>query len=114
MASRRNENNVASGWWSDTFWFAGVAMFVVELSAGLDYVRAQLASIVPTCLGNVPVLAFAGWNIAESAFWNRGQLEATLCIMPLVTLPFVLLVLAISMKQRTEFTCQQRQQESAD
>ena len=103
MASKRDENIAGSRRWSDAFWFAGIAMFVLELSAGLDYVQAQLAAIVPSFLGNLPVLAFAGWNLAESAFWNRGQLEASLRIMPFVTLPFVLLALAVSMKQRTAF-----------
>jgi hypothetical protein len=103
MASKRKESGEGSRRWGGAFWFAGVAMFVVELGAGLDYVQAQLAAIVPSFLGNVPVLAFAGWNIAESAFWNRGHLETTLRIMPFVTLPFVLLGLAVSMKQRTGF-----------
>jgi hypothetical protein len=101
MASTRNKNGQRSGPWGDAFWFAGVAMFVVELGAGLDYVQAQLAAIVPSFLGNVPVLALAGWQIIENAFWNFGQLEATLRIMPFVTLPFVLLGLAVSMKQKS-------------
>ena len=68
--------------------------------------QAQLAAIVPSFLGNVPVLAFAGWNIAESVFWNRQHLEAMLRIMPFATLPFVLLALAFSMKQRAGFARQ--------
>jgi hypothetical protein len=110
MASKWSESVAGSTRWSETFWFAGVAMFVVELGAGLDYVQSQLAAIVPTFLGNVPVLAFAGWDLAESAFWNRGQLEVTLRVMPFVTLPFVLLALAISMKQRTDFARQHNAQ----
>jgi hypothetical protein len=106
MAGKRYENIGGGERWSGAFWFAGVAMFVVELGAGLDYVQAQLAAIVPSFLGNVPVLAFAGWNIAESVFWNRQHLEAMLRIMPFATLPFVLLALAFSMKQRAGFARQ--------
>lgn len=101
MASKGNKNGQVSGPWCEAFWFAGIAMFVVELGAGLDYVRAQLAAIVPSFLENVPVLAFAGWQIVESEFWNFGQLEATFRIVPFVTLPFVLLGLAVSMKQKS-------------
>ena len=107
MAEKRYENIAGGAQWSGAVWFAGVAMFVVELGAGLDYVRAQLAAIVPSFLGNVPVLAFAGWNLAESVFWNRQQLQAMLRIMPFATLPFVLLALAFSMKQRTGLGRQQ-------
>jgi hypothetical protein len=101
MAGKRNKNGQVGGSWGEAFWFAGIAMFVVELGAGLDYVRAQLAAIVPSFLENVPVLAFAGWQIVESEFWNFGQLEATFRIVPFVTLPFVLLGLAVSMKQKS-------------
>jgi hypothetical protein len=107
MAGKRYENIAGGAQWSGAIWFAGVAMFVVELGAGLDYVQAQLAAIVPSILGNLPVLAFAGWNIAESVFWNRQQLEAMLRIMPFATLPFVMLALAFSMRQRTSFARQQ-------
>jgi len=106
MASEHSERKVDTrrNWWSGSFWFAGIALFVVELGAGLDYVHAQLAAIAPNFLGDLPVASLAAWKIAESAFWNCGQLEATFRTIPFATVPFLLLGIAFSMKQKTSFS----------
>src|SRR5208283_969501 len=72
MASERSERNADSrrNWWIGAFWFASVALFVVELASGLDYVHAQLAAIAPDFLGDLPVASLAAWKIVETAFWN--------------------------------------------
>jgi hypothetical protein len=102
MASERKEDT-RRNWWIGAFWFAGVALFVVELGAGLDYVHAQLAALAPNFLGELPIASLAVWKIAESAFWNCGQLEATFRAIPFATLPFLLLGVALSMKQKMAF-----------
>jgi len=86
------------------FWFAGVGLFMVELNAGLDYVQARLAALVPDFLGCLPAFGLAAWRVAESAFWKCGQLEAAFRLMPFVTLPFVLVLLALSMKDKIRFS----------
>jgi hypothetical protein len=103
MASERKED-ARRNWWIGAFWFAGIALFVVELGAGLDYVHAQLAAMAPNFLGDLPVASLAAWKIAESAFWNCGQLEATFRTIPFATLPFLLLGVALSMKQKMAFS----------
>jgi hypothetical protein len=103
MASERKADTRRNRWIA-TFWFAGVALFVVELGAGLDYVHAQLAAMAPNFLGDLPVASLAVWKIAESAFWNCGQLEATFRTIPFATLPFLLLAVVLCMKQKVAFS----------
>jgi hypothetical protein len=103
MARERKEDT-RRNWWIGAFWFAGIALFMMELGAGLDYVHAQFAAIAPNFLGDLPVASLAAWKIVESAFWNCGQLEATFRTIPFATLPFLLLGVALSMKQKTSFS----------
>jgi len=102
MVSERQVNRKQSGNWTGAFWFTGVAMFMVEWNAGLDYVQARLAALAPNFLGCLPGAGLAAWRMAEGAFWNCGQLEAVFRTMPLVTLPFVLVLLGLAMKEKTE------------
>lgn len=108
MTGDRQENSKWSGWWIGAFWFAGVAMFVVEWNAGLEYVQARLADMAPAFLGYLPALALAALKLGDSAFWNLGHLEATFQVMPLVTIPFLLLGLGVSMKDKIVFAGRQR------
>lgn len=80
------------------FWIAGVLLFMMELSAGLDYVEARLENLAPNFLDTVPAWGLAAWKLAEAMFWHSGQLEAGFRIVPLVTLPFALIGLAVAMK----------------
>jgi hypothetical protein len=86
-----------------TLWFTGVTLFVVELSAGLDYVQARLAALAPNFLGCVPAWSLAAWRLAEGAFWNCSQLEVAFRLIPFVTLPFLLVGLALAMRNRAGF-----------
>jgi hypothetical protein len=98
-----SEQQVAAkqnGRWVTAFWLTGVALFVMELGAGVDYVQGHLAALAPNFLGCLPGLGLTAWRIAESTFWNCGHLEATFQMMPLVTMPFILVGVALSMKQR--------------
>jgi len=103
MAGNRKEDT-RRNWWVGAFWFSGIALFMVELGAGLHYVHAQFAAIAPNFLGDLPVASLAAWRIVESAFWNCGQLEATFRTIPFATLPFLLLGVALSMKQKMAFS----------
>ncbi len=108
MAGKQKTTAKQSGWWMGAFWFTGVALFMMELSVGLDYVQSRLAALVPDFIGCLPALGLAAWKLVESTFWNSGQLEATFQVMPFVTLPFLLLGLAVSMKQSNKFASAKR------
>jgi branched-subunit amino acid transport protein len=103
MAGERQENSKLSGWWIAALWFAGVAMFVVEWNAGLEYVEARLSEIAPSFLGYLPAVAVAALKLEGSAFWNAGYLEATFRMMPLTTLPIILGGLGLALKDKIGF-----------
>ncbi len=84
--------------WVAAFWFTGVVLFVMEMSAGLDYLQARLSSLPHHTLGFLPAIGLAAWKVVEATFWHYGQLEASFRIMPLVTLPFLLLGMALLLK----------------
>jgi hypothetical protein len=107
MARAWQWNGRQKRFWTAAFWFTGILLFMMELSAGLDYVESLFTELAPNFLGILPAWALAGWRVAEHAFWNFGQLEAAFRVLPLLTLPFALLGLAMSMKGSLGFRGQQ-------
>lgn len=103
MAWKRQESRIRNGRLIGMIWFTGVALFVVELNAGLDYVQARLANLAPNCLGFLPAIGVATWKIVGSAFWNYAQLVKTFQIVPLITLPFLLVSLALWLRCKMVF-----------
>jgi hypothetical protein len=102
MARERGTTVVENNWWTTAFWFTGVALFVVQLSAGWDYVQGSFAALAPNFLGCIPALGLATWKIAEPMLWNCGQLETTFRMTSFATLPLVLVGLALSMRNRID------------
>ncbi|HEY4979762.1 MAG TPA: hypothetical protein VII25_11395 [Candidatus Acidoferrum sp.] len=98
MASERQPNGKRNTRWVAAFCFTGVVLFVMELNVGLDYLQARLSSLPHNSLGFLPALGLAAWKVVEATFWHYGQLEASFLIMPLVTLPFLMLGLALVLK----------------
>jgi hypothetical protein len=103
MAGTREETGVQNRMLIGAIWLSGVALFVVELTEGLNYLQARLASLAPNFLGFVPATAVATWKLAENAFWNYGQLVRTFQIVPFVTLPFLLVGLALVLRYKLVF-----------
>jgi hypothetical protein len=110
MVGERQATATGNGWWAGAFWIAGAATFMMELNAGLDYVQSQLAALVPNFMGCLPALGLAACRLAESIFWNCAQLESTFRTMPFVTLPFFLVGLGMSMRQKPGPGWQQSEQ----
>ena len=103
MAWKRRENAIRNDKGIGIIWFTGVALFVMELGVGLDYVQAKLASLMPGFVGFMPAVGIAVWQLVETAFWNYAQLERTLQIVPFVTLPFLLVGLALWLRYKMVF-----------
>ena len=93
--------------WVAAFGVVGVVLFMMEISALLNYVEARFAEITPNFLGGFLAWGVATWKLVESTFWNYGQLEATFRIVPFVALPFVMLGLSLAMKGTIRFRRQQ-------
>ena len=107
MARERQAIETSKGKVLGMIWLTGVALFVVELGAGLDYVQAQLASLMPSFLGFLPALGIATWKVIETTFWNYAQLEKAFRIVPFVTLPFFMVGLALWLRYKMVFHGQQ-------
>lgn len=90
------------------FWFTGVALFVMELGVALDYVQARVSALTQSAFGFFPAMGFAAWNAVESAFWNFGHLEAAFRVIPFIVIPFLLVGLGLSMKEKFVWQREQR------
>jgi hypothetical protein len=108
MAWKWEEIGTRSGKVIGMIWFTGLALFVLELGAGLDYVQARLASLMPGFVGFLPALAIAAWKVMETAFWNYAELERTFRIVPFATLPFLLVGVALWLRNKMIIQRQQR------
>ncbi len=107
MAQQQLVTAKRNSWLIAAIWFSGIALFVMELNAGLEYLQARLSAQMQNSLGVLPALALAAWKIVETTLWHYGQLEASFRIMPLVTLPFLLLGLGLLMKRSTAWQNEQ-------
>lgn len=80
---------------------AGIGLLAVEMSAGMDYVQASLKQEMVDFLDWIPALGVMLLNFAQKAFWSYGSVEGLLRVMPLVTLPFVLVGAGLALAKRT-------------
>jgi hypothetical protein len=97
MASERSTRN----WMMLVLLIGGIGLLVVEMSAGMDYVQASLKQDMVDFLDLVPALGVMVLNFAQKAFWSYGSVECALRVMPLVTLPFVLVGVGVALSRRT-------------
>ena len=79
----------------------GIGLLVVEMSAGMDYVQASLKQEMVDFLDCVPAMGVTVLSVAQKAFWSYGSVECALRVMPLVTLPFVLVGVGLALSRRT-------------
>jgi len=103
MAPKQKQN----GWMIAGLWFSGVVLFVMELNAGLVYVQERVSTVAHSSLGFFPALALASLKFLNTALWHYGQLEASFRILPLATLPFLLLGLAVWMGRKASWRRQE-------
>jgi hypothetical protein len=78
----------------------GIGLLAVEMSAGMDYVQASLKQEMVDFLSCVPALGVTMLNVAQKAFWSCGSVESVLRVMPMVTLPFVLVGVGLALGRR--------------
>jgi hypothetical protein len=110
MAKRRIAEAKRNGWLIAALWFSGVVLFLVELNSGLAYVQDRFSSVTHSSIGLLPSLAMTLSNLLNTAFWHYRQLQTSFSIIPFVTLPFLLIGLALWMKRKTAW----QQQESTE
>jgi hypothetical protein len=100
MASTRESERGKRHWIVWALWVGGIGLLVVEMSAGMDYVQASLKQQMVDFLDWFPALGVLALNFAQKAFWTYGNVESALRVMPVVTLPFVLLGVGLALGKR--------------
>jgi hypothetical protein len=101
MASARASERSTRSWMMLALLIVGIGLLVVEMSAGMDYVQASLKQEMVDFLDCVPAMGVTVLSAAQKAFWSCGSVEGTLRVMPLVTLPFVLVGVGLALGKRT-------------
>jgi hypothetical protein len=101
MASARTSERSTRNWMMLALLIGGIGLLVVEMSAGMDYVQASLKQEMVDFLDLIPALGVMALNFAQKAFWSYGSVACALRVMPLVTLPFVLVGVGLALGKRT-------------
>lgn len=82
-------------------WVGGIGLLVVEMRAGMDYLQASLRQQMVDFLDWIPALGVMALNFVQKVLWSFGRVESALGVMPMVTLPFVLLAVGLALGKRT-------------
>jgi hypothetical protein len=101
MASARVSERSTRNWMMLVLLIGGIGLLVVEMSAGMDYVQASLKQEMVDFLDCIPALGVMVLNFAQKAFWSCGSVQSVLRVMPMVTLPFVLVGVGLALGRRT-------------
>ena len=101
MASAKASKGNTRNWMTLALLVGGVGLLAVEMSAGMDYVQASLKQEMVDFLDCIPALGVTALSVAQKAFWSCGSVESVLRVMPMVTLPFVLVGVGLALGRRT-------------
>jgi hypothetical protein len=101
MARARTSEQSTRNWTMLALLIGGIGLLAVEMSAGMDYVQASLRHQMVDFLDCIPALGVTVLNFAQKAFWSCGSVESVLRVMPMVTLPFVLVAVGLALGRRT-------------
>jgi hypothetical protein len=101
MARARANEQSTRNWTMLALLIGGIGLLAVEMSAGMDYVQASLKHEMVDFLDCIPALGVTALNFAQKAFWSCGSVESVLRVMPMVTLPFVLVGVGLALGRRT-------------
>lgn len=104
MAVAGNANRLGNSWVMWTFWAAGVALLLVEVNAGMEYVEAGLQQNMANLLGWAPAMAMITLKMAEQSIWNWGTLGPVLQAVPLSVLGLLLVALGLAANKRAGST----------
>jgi len=89
-------------WVARTTWFAGVGVFLVEMSASVHYLQAGLEKHTTDLLCLMPTAAMLTVKLLGHVAENVGSIEYGMRMLPLAALPFALLVAGLLLERRAE------------
>ena len=101
MAVKAGSRTVGNGWMMWAFWAAGVALLLVELNAGMEYVEAGLRQNMANVLGWMPAAGVVTLKAVEQSIWHWGTLEPVLRAVPIAALGLLLVALGLRMNKHT-------------
>jgi hypothetical protein len=84
-----------------TTWFAGVGLFLLEMSASVHYLQAGLEAHTPNLLSLLPMFAMLTVRVASQVVENFNGIEYALRLLPLAMLPFALMLAGVIFERRS-------------
>ena len=100
MARTTGQRKTRNLWLVRSFWITGVSLFLVEMSAGVDYVEASIAKQEVHGVDWLTALGLMILKIVDQTFWHLAKLEPIFRTLPLAALPFVLMAVGLALSRR--------------
>ena len=98
MAVKAHSRTAGYGWMMWAFWAAGVALLLVELNVGMEYLEAGLQQNMGS-LGWAPALGIIRLRLAEQSVWHLGALATAARAVPLGALGLLLVALGLALNK---------------
>lgn len=83
-----------------TTWFAGVSLFLLEMSASVHYLQAGLEQHTPNLVSLMPTAAMLTVRLIGHVAQNLTSIEYALRLLPLVVVPFGLMIAGLIFERR--------------
>jgi hypothetical protein len=83
-----------------TTWFAGVGLFLLEMSASVHYLQAGIAKHTPNLLSLMPMAAMLTVRLVGHMAANLSSIEYAMRLLPLAALPFGLMLAGLVFERR--------------
>lgn len=100
MAGTTGGKKTRNQWLVRSFWITGISLFLVEMSAGVDYVEASIAKQEVHGVDWLTSLGLMILKIVEQTVWHLGKLDHISRTLSLAALPFVLMAIGVAMSRR--------------
>jgi hypothetical protein len=101
MAALSNYENKMNQWMARTTWFAGIAVFLLEMSASVNYLQAGLEKHAPSLMSLLPMTAMLTVNLLGHVVQNLCSIEYAMRLLPLVIVPFALMAVGLIFERRS-------------
>jgi hypothetical protein len=102
MAAARSARRTGNAWIMWSFWAAGVALLLVELNAGMEYLEAGLQQNMGNVLGWAPALGMITLKVAEQSIWHWGTLGPAFTAVAVAALGLLLVAIGMVVNKQSE------------
>lgn len=100
MATGQSCRNFGLHWLQSVCWGTGIALLVIELSVGINYLLAGLRDIQPGLFAWWPTFSMMAWELADKMTWHSASVDSAARMMPLSAVPFAFIAAAITIGRR--------------